>query len=216
MPTSIVGYNLAIVYASIGETDKAMDQLTTAVKDGYAQPDHLGSDPGLQSLGQDSRFPALVEQSKRNQKPCTHNPEHRQFDFWVGDWDVVRTEDGSAAGRSHIERVIGDCVIWENWTSLGNTEYSGKSYNTYNPNLKRWEQFWVDSDGGMIHFYVGLKDNVMDFYTDDVPQPDGSKLKRHLQFFNLGSNEVRQFSRGSKDDGNTWTVEYDLTYNRTK
>ncbi len=216
MPISIVGYNLAIAYASVGQTDKAMEQLTNAVKDGYAQPDQLAPDPGLQSLRQDSRFSPLVEQSKRNQKPCAHNPENRQFDFWVGDWDVVRTEDGSPAGHSHIERVISDCVIWENWTSLGNAGYSGKSYNAYNPNLKRWEQFWVDSDGGMIHFYGELKDSVMDCYTDDVPQTDGSKLKRHLQFFNLGSNQVRQCSRGSKDGGKTWTVEYDLTYKRTK
>jgi hypothetical protein len=94
--------------------------------------------------------------------------------------------------------------------------HAGKSYNTFNPNLKRWEQFWVDNGAGMIHFYGGLKGNVMDFYTDDIPQPDGTNLKRHLQFFNLGQNQVRQFSQGSKDGGKTWSVEYDLTYNRTK
>ena len=48
----------------------------------------------------------------------------------------------------------------------------------------------------MIHFYGGLKDGVMDFYTDEIPQPDGTKLKRHLQFFNLSPDKVRQFSPG--------------------
>jgi hypothetical protein len=49
-----------------------------------------------------------------------------------------------------------------------------------------------------------------------MPQPDGSKLKRHLQFFNLGPNQVRQFSQASRDGGKTWTVEYDFTYNRVQ
>jgi tetratricopeptide (TPR) repeat protein len=216
LPDSIIGYNLAAVYASMGQSDKAIEQLTAAVKAGYAQPDQLATDLDLQSIRQDSHFAALLEQTKKNQSPCIYQAENRQFDFWVGDWDVVSTTDNAPAGRSHIERTIGDCVIWENWTSLGNSGYFGKSYNTYNSNLKRWEQFWVDNGAGTIHFYGGLKGNVMDFYTDDIPQPDGTNLKRHLQFFNLGQNQVRQFSQGSKDGGKTWSVEYDLTYNRTK
>ena len=52
--------------------------------------------------------------------------------------------------------------------------------------------------------------------SDELPQPDGSKLKRHLQFFALGSDKVRQFSQGSTDNGKTWNVEYDFTYIRKK
>jgi hypothetical protein len=72
----------------------------------------------------------------------------------------------------------------------------------------------VDNAAGTMFFYGGLKDGVMDYWTDDVPQPNGDKLRRHLQFFNLGPDKVRQFSQGSKDGGKTWAVEYDLTYNR--
>src|SRR4051812_26702482 len=39
LPDSIVGYNLAAVYASMGQSDKAIEQLTAAVKAGYAQPE---------------------------------------------------------------------------------------------------------------------------------------------------------------------------------
>jgi tetratricopeptide (TPR) repeat protein len=215
VPARIVGYNLAVVYASMGQTDNAMEQLGEAVKQGFSQPEQMNSDPDLQSLRSDTRFGALLEQARRNQTPCAYSPERRQFDFWVGDWDVVATRSGDPAGTSHIERTLGDCVIWENWSSLGSS-YSGKSYNTYDANLKRWEQFWVDNVGGMVHFYGGLKEGIMDFYTDDVPQPDGTKLRRHLQFFNLGADKVRQFSQKSSDGGKTWTVEYDLTYSRKK
>ena len=216
LAVSVVGYNIASVLASMGQAEKAIDQLAEAVKQGYKQPDQMDTDPDLQSLRADSRFAPLLEQAKRNRTPCLYKPENRQFDFWVGDWDVLTSQAGSPAGISHIERSIGDCVIWENWTSLGSSGYSGKSYNIYNPDFKRWEQFWVDNLGGMIHFYGGIKDGVMDFYTDEIPQPDGSRLKRHLQFFNLGPDKVRQFSQGSTDGGKTWSVEYDLTYTRKK
>ena len=59
---------------------------------------------------------------------CDTRAESRQFDFWVGDWDVVATKENKPAGVSHIERAIGNCVIWENWTSLGTSGYTGKSY----------------------------------------------------------------------------------------
>ena len=216
LPISIAGFHIAAVFASMGQVEKAFEQLTEAVKEGYNQPDQMNSDPDLRTLRKDARFAPLVEQAKRNQTPCDYKPENRQFDFWVGDWDVSNTQAGSAAGISHIERAIGDCVIWENWTSLGNTGYTGKSYNIYNADFKRWEQFWVDNLGGVIHFYGGLKDGVMDFYTDDLPQSDGTKLKRHLQFFSLASDRVRQFSQGSTDGGATWSVEYDLSYTRKK
>jgi hypothetical protein len=104
-------------------------------------------------------------------------------------------------------------VILENWASLNNP-YQGKSYNTYNTSLKRWEQFWVDNSQGMIHFYGELKDGIMDYWTDEIPQGNGQKLKRHLQFIPQGPDRVRQFSQGSTDGGKTWTTEYDFTYNR--
>jgi tetratricopeptide (TPR) repeat protein len=214
-PPAFVDYGLAAAYASLGQADKAFENLAEAAKQGYALPGQMSSDTDLASLHNDGRFAALLEQVRRNEKPCAYADEFHQFDFWLGDWDVVTTRDHTSAGTSHIERTIGDCVIWENWTSLG-TGYFGKSYNTYNASLKRWEQFWVDNAGGMIHFYGGLKGGVMDFYTDDMPQASGPPLRRHLQFFKLDADTVRQFSQGSTDAGKTWSVEYDFTYRRKK
>jgi tetratricopeptide (TPR) repeat protein len=214
-PPQNVEYSLAEVYASQGVKDLAMQHLAEAAKQGYAQPEQMTASRDFETLRADAGFAPLLEQARHNQKPCESTPENRQFDFWVGDWDAVTTQDGVPAGVSHIERTIGDCVIWENWSSL-NSSYSGKSYNTYNVNLKRWEQFWVDNVGGMVHFYGNLLEGVMDFYTDEVPQPDGTKVKRHLQFFNQSPDRVRQFSQMSTDGGKTWTVEYDFTYNRKK
>jgi hypothetical protein len=215
-PPSVVQYRVALTLASMGERERALLALTDAVRNGYGRPDLMRSDPDLASLRSDARFTPLIDQAERNQRPCEYSSESRQFDFWVGDWNVATTRELTPVGRSHIERTIGDCVIWENWTSLGESGYSGKSYNVYDVELKRWEQFWVDNQGGMIHFHGALVDGVMDFYTDAIPQADGKPLSRRLRFFALGADRVRQLSEGSSDGGKTWAVEYDFTYQRAK
>jgi tetratricopeptide (TPR) repeat protein len=208
-------YGEATVYTAMKQLGKAIEHLEKAVQQGYAQPEVLSSDPNLAPLRADPRLPKLVEQAKKNQRPCAYTPENRQFDFWVGEWSVTTTQGAVPAGDSKIELILEDCVVQENWKSQ-NGPYSGKSYNMYNQALKRWEQYWVDNVGGNIFFYGGLKDGVMDYFTDEIPQAGGPALKRHLQFIPMGPDKVRQFSRGSTDGGKTWNVEYDFTYSRKK
>lgn len=216
LPPQFSEYGLAAVFVSKKDREKAFEHLQKAAQNGLSQPDQLSADPDLAELKTDPRFAKILEQVAQNQNPCVHTAENRQFDFWLGEWSVVTTQGETPAGDSKIELILGDCVVQENWTSAGNIGYSGKSYNIYNAALKRWEQYWVDNSGGNIFFYGGLKDGVMDYWTDEIPQPDGKKLKRHLQFIKLGPDLVRQFSRGSNDNGKTWFVEYDFRYNRKK
>jgi tetratricopeptide (TPR) repeat protein len=215
LPPIFGEYALATVYAKKNDKENAFVHLQKALDAGYNDPATLDSDERLANLRQDARFAHLVQAANHNLKPCADTPENRQFDFWVGEWNVESTEGGVPAGQSKIDLILGDCVVLENWQSGGNP-YSGKSYNIYNASLKRWEQYWVDNSGGNIFFYGNLKDGVMDYWTDEIPQPDGTKLKRHLQFIKNSPDQVRQFSRGSTDGGKTWTVEYDFTYNRKK
>jgi tetratricopeptide (TPR) repeat protein len=215
LPPQFSEYGIACAYAASKNMDKAFEFLSKVVQHGYADPDGIKSEAHFAALQGDAKFLKLVEQATRNQKPCADAEVNRQFDFWVGEWNVETTQGGVPSGQSKIELILGDCVVQENWQSNGNP-YSGKSYNIYNGSLKRWEQYWVDNVGGNIFFYGGLKDGVMDYWTDELPQPDGTKLKRHLQFFKLGPDKVRQYSQGSTDNGKTWRDEYDFTYNRKK
>jgi tetratricopeptide (TPR) repeat protein len=207
-------YGKASTYAGMKQTDKAFTALDAAVKQGFNDLTMFTTDPNLQALRADARFEKLTEQVKRNARPCAYAKENRQFDFWLGEWDVSTTLGGVPAGTSKIELILEDCVVQENWKTLG-SPYSGKSYNIYDAALKRWEQYWVDNTGGNIFFHGELaNDGVMDYWTDDLPQSGGPALRRHLQFIPMGADKVRQFSRGSTDGGKTWNVEYDFTYVR--
>jgi len=214
VPPAYGDYGKAIAYLGMKNKKEALAALDRAAQGGSISPEMLSADEDLASLRTDEGFTKLLAQAKHYQAPCTDTAENRQFDFWIGEWDVVSTITETPAGNSKIELILGSCVIQENWT--GGLGHAGKSYNTFNPNLKRWEQFWVDDTAGMIHFYGNLKNGVMDYWTDEIPQPDATKLKRHLQFIPQGADQVRQFSQGSTDGGKTWTVEYDLTYHRKK
>ncbi|HMG85979.1 MAG TPA: tetratricopeptide repeat protein [Terracidiphilus sp.] len=212
LPAFIADYEIADIYAAMGDSDRALASLKASADGGFSQPARLTGDVEWSSLRRNPRFIELSKQVQHNAAPC-EDPDFRSFDFWVGDWDVASAATGVHQGSSHVAKEMGACVLWENWTSAGGP-YFGKSYNTWNVNLKRWEQYWVDNAAGVIFFHGGVKDGVMDYWTDDVPQSTGGTLLRHLQFFNLAPDKVRQFSQGSNDGGKTWHVEYDLVYTR--
>jgi hypothetical protein len=213
LPGFIADYEIADIYAAMGDSDHALTSLKASADGGFSQPTRLSSDAEWNALRENPRFIVLIKQVQHNAAPC-EDAAFRAFDFWVGDWDVVSADTGIHQGSSHVSKEMGGCVIWENWTSAGGP-YFGKSYNTWNVNLKHWEQYWVDNAAGVIFFHGGIKDNVMDYWTDDVPLSTGGTLLRHLQFFNLGPDKVRQFSQGSNDGGKTWHVEYDFIYTRS-
>ena len=155
---------------------------------------------------------------------CTA-PEHRQFDFWVGEWDVVPNPETRPANApppqpdrkpatNIIEKAHRDCVIVENWDDgQGGT---GQSFNVYDRVKKRWQQTWVDSNGGLHEYWGELRDDNM-VYIGEVPLPPASRFQGRrtirLTFFPLGANKVRQFSESLNVDG-TWSVNYDLIYTR--
>ncbi|MGZ3445268.1 MAG: hypothetical protein ACXWLG_06895, partial [Myxococcaceae bacterium] len=47
--------------------------------------------------------------------PCS-TAGHRQFDFWVGDWEV-QTPKGTAAGENKVEKILDGCALRESWTA---------------------------------------------------------------------------------------------------
>ena len=214
LPSSLVDFELTLLYAAMNDSKRAFEWLDKALEAGFAQVDRMASDSELAVLREDPRFVGALEHAKKDQKPCAYMPENRQFDFWVGSWDVVTTGGETPAGTNQVDLILGDCVLLENWTGRGGDV--GKSFNLFNSAKQRWEQTWVDARGGTVFFYGRLEQGVMDYWTEDIPAADSSRLRRHLRFFNLGPDRVRQLSEASTDEGRTWKVQYDLTYIRKK
>ena len=205
-------YYLASAYAANHETDLAFQWLDKATSSGFATLTVFDDDKGFATLKSDPRYAKGREAILRQVYPCRYASKSREFDFWIGEWDVTNVQ-GQPAGKSKIELMLGDCVILENWTSLGAASYAGKSINLYNPNSQKWIQTWFDDKGGLTEFQNGeYKDNKMVFTT----HPDPKNLITRLTFYNMSPDLVRQHFETTKDDGKTWITTIDLTYHRVK
>jgi hypothetical protein len=139
-----------------------------------------------------------------------YQQEHKQFDFWIGEWNVQNSQ-GQPVGTSSIQRIENGCIIQENW--IGGQGGTGKSLNFYDSSLHKWRQTWADSSGGVSEFAGEYKNSAIRF-EGESHAPNGTRTFRRLTFFNLGPDRVRQFSEASNDEGKTWTVDYDFTYVR--
>lgn len=144
-------------------------------------------------------------------KPCEARPEYRQFDFWIGEWDV--TVQGQMAGTNVIQLILGNCVIQENWT--GSKGGAGKSFNFFNAAANRWQQTWVDNSGGVLEFSGEFRDGAMRFLAE-TPNKGGGKTLSRMTFTPLPEEKVRQLVENSKDEGKTWSVAFDGLYSRRK
>jgi tetratricopeptide (TPR) repeat protein len=208
----VVHYHLAQAEALAGHKDKALALLETqAVQGFFPQGGPAAQEKAFAGLVKDARFQKLAAELEVNRAPClaggTDSP-YRQFDFWLGEWNVF-DQAGNQVGTSRIERILSDCVVLENWKGMSGSE--GKSFNIWNPALKRWEQYWVDGQGVPIFFYGHLEEGEMR-YRSDGPAQDGTPLQRKLTFSKLPGGKVRQVSQGSTDGGKTYAPEYDFVY----
>jgi hypothetical protein len=140
-------------------------------------------------------------------KPCTA-PAYREFDFWLGSWDVTNPA-GKTAGTNRITGILGGCALREEWTGAGGS--SGTSLNVYDADAKRWRQTWVDDRGGVLLLSGGIRKGKM-VLEGDTPAPGGATVRQRITWTPLSGGRVRQFWDSSADGGKTWKTEFDGIY----
>jgi len=132
--------------------------------------------------------------------------EARQFDFWVGEWDVADAK-GKIVGRNRIVATHDGCVLQESWT--GNGGFTGTSLNAYDAERKEWHQTWVDNGGGVLKLDGTFGGGRMVLRGESLVE--GKKVAQRITWAPLPDGRVRQLWESS-EDGATWTVAFDGYY----
>ncbi len=204
-------------YSMLNSADKAFVSLDSAIRFGYLSLNELDSLKDYNNLRRDPRFASRHKLVFDAVYPCASNLKAREFDFWIGEWDVYVTGTTTPkVGHSLIQNLAGECLILENWTALGPVPNTGKSMNFYDVSKKAWEQVWMGSGGGLGRFTEGRYEDGAMRFTFSAPDATGKMLPGKFTFFNLGPDKVRQLNETSPDEGKTWQTVYDLTYVRRK
>lgn len=141
--------------------------------------------------------------------PGCDAPEHRQFDFWVGEWDVFNPA-GKHVGASSIRLILGGCVVLENWK--GDSGVEGTSLNIYDRVDRRWHQAWVDGSGSRLDLAGGLRGASMVLSGVSAAPTGGGKVTERITWSPVPGGKVRQLWEQSADGGESWTVAFDGTY----
>ena len=133
--------------------------------------------------------------------------ENRQFDFWLGNWNV-RTPDGKLAGMNSIVSEYGGCVLHERYST--DRGYSGESLNTYDSARKVWHQTWVDNEGTLLLLEGGLHGASM-VLEGQTAGADGQVTKHRITWTPNADGSVRQHWE-STDAKGQWTTAFDGRY----
>ena len=153
-------------------------------------------------------------QAPKTPPACT-SLQHRQFDFWVGRWDVYPTGGDKLVAHSLIESLYGGCAVRENWMPLSGA--GGGSLNSYDPGDGKWHELWVESANARVSFDGGLEEGkmILTGFWKGVNGPGQDGLVR-MTYSRLEEGAVRQFGEISSDQGNTWKPLFDFTYKPSK
>ena len=143
--------------------------------------------------------------------PCV-SPEWKQMNFWVGDWDVSWP---GGSGSNHVTKILGGCVVEENFSGDSSRPLHGLSVSTYDPSSKRWKQTWVDDRGSYIDLAGGLVNGEMTLGRETT-KPDGKSIRVRMVFKNVQANAFDWSWERSDDGGTTWTVQWPIHYTRKR
>lgn len=211
---------LSRIYAIRKDSENAFVHLQKAIASGYLNLQELQTHKDFDNVRKDKRFDDIVATVNKNAFPCMSIPQAREFDFWVGEWDVYPNGTNLIVGHSKVEIASGGCMVLENWTALGAVPNTGKSMNYVNTVTGKWEQHWIGSGGlniGNPALFVNgeYKDGAMRFEGSTITPQNQKQISRFI-FYNMGPDQVRQFFEVSVDEGKTWTTSYDFIYKRKK
>lgn len=186
------------LYIELGRLDLAREWLHRAASNGVPVHRLARGFPAFEKVRDDEAFAEFMT----SLAPCS-SPQHRQFDFWIGDWDVY-DPSGQLVGTNTIESILEGCVIHESWTGASGS--AGRSFNRWDREGETWNQHWV-TDSGTEMILSGTFDEGR-MVLETLP---GVSPRQRWTWYEIEPGKVRQRA-DQTEDGETWSVVWDSVY----
>lgn len=135
-------------------------------------------------------------------------PEYREFDFWVGDWDVFENDATTKVAHVRVDRVLDDCVLREQYED--DTGLKGQSLSSYDASRKVWHQSWVTNRGQALAMEGHLEGGEM-VLSGEYRGAAGEETLVRGSWKPL-SGGLRETAVTSTDGGKTWKPWFDLQF----
>jgi len=154
--------------------------------------------------------PAVTSAPAQAPSAACGGPEYRQFDFWLGEWDLVGA-DGKKLAENRVVSILGGCAIQEN----GGSAESGQrmSVSAYDPATRHWHQTLID-DGGAVLKLEGEFANGKMVLVGERPslKEKGVTITHRIAWTALPDHRVRKSWDYSNNGGRLWRPVSDGTY----
>ena len=137
--------------------------------------------------------------------------EARQFDFWVGHWDLSWP---GGNGSNRISLVLDSAVVLEEFSGEESITLRGMSLSVYDRRSGAWKQTWVDNQGGYLDFIGGFNGQRM--VLQRSVSGDGQEMLQRMVWYNITPDSLDWSWERSEDQGKTWKTLWPIHYVRRK
>jgi hypothetical protein len=142
------------------------------------------------------------------------DPEFRQFDFWLGDWDTFESDNSTpnSIARARVTPMVAGCAIRELYEQTDGL--IGDAILSYDAVRKVWQQTWVDNRGSLLVVSGAFKNGAVTM-EGEMHLRSGTKVLQRITW-KIEGDGVREFSTRSKDGGKTWEPFFDVLFKKRK
>lgn len=156
--------------------------------------------------------------------PC-RDPAYRQFDFWIGDWNVAnrqRRPQGTEWGitgqaTDRVYPVAGGCGIVEHWRGTASPgEVLGYSLRAWNPDKQKWDLvlLWPRPEQPRFFTLEGTFDQGRGDFFRSVTDTAGNPVRIRFSFSDITANSLQWSDGTSRDGGNSWSSTWIMDFTR--
>lgn len=151
----------------------------------------------------------LANPASAQERPCA-SAHHREFDFWLGTWEVFERGSDQKAADVQVTAELDGCVIREEYRDAGGLR--GTSLSSYDATSQKWQQTWITNRGQLLVIH-GRRDHASMAFSGWMYEGATETLVRAT--WTPEADGVRETAERSTDGGRTWRAWFDLSFRRS-